>query len=109
MPNKLVQAAAEGLPKITRRLFVGGAAAASLPVAAAAKAVMPQEPMTVDAFLKIATPAELVLYHSNALMDAMAAMHPEQEGWKVHVDHDYHFVLISGQLPTGGTGKAVRS
>lgn len=108
MPNKLVQAAAEGLPKITRRLFVGGAAAASLPVAAAAKAVVPEEPMTVDAFLKVATPEELVRYHSDALMDAMAAMHPEQ-GWKTHVDHDYHFVLINGLLPTGGTGKVVRS
>jgi hypothetical protein len=39
MPNNLVQAAAEGLPKLTRRLFLGGTAVASLPAAAAAASI----------------------------------------------------------------------
>ncbi|MGO7133432.1 hypothetical protein AB9E06_21500 [Rhizobium leguminosarum] len=38
MPNELVQAAAEGLPKLTRRLFIGGIAVASLPAAGLARA-----------------------------------------------------------------------
>lgn len=94
MPNKLVQAAAEGLPKLTRRLFIGGAAVASLPAAAAAKVVMPEPTISVEEFLAKALPAEKVWYHSNALVEAMAQLHPDKIGWRVHTDHEHAFVLV---------------
>ncbi|NEK15710.1 hypothetical protein [Rhizobium leguminosarum] len=103
MPNKLVQAATEGLPSLTRRLFLGGAAVASLPVAAASVILSRPEPTSsVDDFLAKALPAERIRYHSNALAEAMAEMHPERMGWRVHTDHTEPFVLV---VPSPNPGR----
>lgn len=99
MPNKLVQAAAEGLPKLTRRLFIGGVAVASLPAAGLARAAMPKQPISIDEFLAKALPSEKVRYHSNALADAMAEMHPDEFGWRVQADHEDKFVMVARRLP----------
>ncbi|TAU80466.1 hypothetical protein ELI41_29610 (plasmid) [Rhizobium leguminosarum] len=99
MPNKLVRAAAEGLPKLTRRLFIGGVAVASLPAAGMARAVMPEQPVSIDEFLAKALPSEKVRYHSNALADAMADMHPDEFGWRVQTDHEDKFVMVARRLP----------
>lgn len=80
--------------KTTRRTFLGGLAAASLPVGATV-AQTDTAVVSIDDFLANATPAEIVRYHANALADAMAEMHPDHS-WRSEVDHKHHFVLTVG-------------
>jgi hypothetical protein len=63
-----------------------------LPVAAVVKA----KQISVDEFLSRALPAELVRYHSNALIEAMAEIHPHERGWRTEISHDpgSEYVLI---------------
>ncbi|TAA51064.1 hypothetical protein [Shinella sp. JR1-6] len=63
-----------------RRTFLGGLAAASVPVTVVASTMPPDE---------------LVLYHAMALRDAMAAMHPKEIGWRVQIDHEHQFVTVA--------------
>jgi len=94
---KSTPAAGEAMPGIqsTRRRFLGGIAIASLPVAAAAAPEpVQQSAPTIDDFLAKALPSERIRYHSNALVEAMAEMHPERVGWRVHTDHEHDFVLV---------------
>lgn len=85
--------------KTTRRTFLGGLAATSLPASVVAAA----EPVTlsIDAFLARATTAELVRYHANALAEAMAEMHPAQAGWRIQIDHECKFAMIAGRRKVG--------
>lgn len=63
-----------------RRTFLGGLAAASVPVPVVAANM---------------SPAELVRYHALALRNAMADMHPNEIGWRVQVDHEHQFVTVA--------------
>ena len=78
----------------TRRFFLGSLAAASLPVSVTV-AKTSTEAVTIEDFLARSTPAERVRYHANALAEAMAEMHPHLS-WRSEVDHEYHFVLTTG-------------
>ncbi|CAK7257261.1 MULTISPECIES: hypothetical protein [unclassified Shinella] len=102
MPNNVVQAAAEGMPILTRRKALGLMAAISVPPAAvvAAAATEPKTP-SIDEFLAKALPSEKVRYHSNALLDAMAEMHPDQAGWRVQIDHEYTFAIVTSRRKVG--------
>ncbi|MBM3091589.1 hypothetical protein GFB56_12260 [Ensifer sp. T173] len=86
--------------KSTRRSFLGGVAAASLPVATATANPAPAQ-LSIDDFLSQASSSERMRYHTNALMDALAEMHPERS-WRSHVDHEYYYALIVGDV-RGGT------
>ncbi|MBX4876647.1 hypothetical protein HJA89_27810 [Rhizobium bangladeshense] len=99
MPNTFVQAADEGLPNLTRRRFIGGVAVGSLPAAGIVRAVMPVQPVSIDEFLAKALPSERVRYHSKALAEAMAEMHPDESGWRVQADHEARFVMVARRLP----------
>lgn len=57
--------------------------------------------VSIDQFLKIATPAEIVRYHANALADAMAIMHPDQAGWRVQIEHQHRFAIVAGTRRVG--------
>lgn len=50
--------------------------------------------VSIDEFLAKALPSERVRYHSNALVEAMAELHPDKAGWRVHTDHEHAFVLV---------------
>lgn len=80
----------------TRRTFLGGIAAVTIPPAAAV-AVAAAEPETpsVDQFLAVATPAERARYHADALKEAMAEIHPDRS-WRSVIDDKHHFVLTIG-------------
>ena len=83
------------------KLFPLATAVASIPAAAAA---MPEpETPSVDAFLAKALPSERVRYHSNALLNAMAEMHPYAQGWRVETCHEQgvEFVLVVPALVKG--------
>ncbi len=101
MPNKFVPAAATGLPSVNRRSFLGGVAMVAIPsatvmISAAPKASVPR----VDDFLAKAMPSEKVRYHSNALAEALAEMHPNRT-WRSHVDHEHCYSLIVGDVWKG--------
>lgn len=53
-----------------------------------------QATMSIDDFLAKALPSEKARYHSNALVEAMAELHPGKVGWRVHTDHEHAFVLV---------------
>ncbi|WP_434732880.1 hypothetical protein NL154_14990 [Rhizobium sp. YTUHZ044] len=91
MPNETIPAAAEGLPKLSRRKLLG-AVAAAIPAAAAPTAV---KTFDWNAFFAEASPAELARFHANALTEAMAKMHPELS-WRHVIDHKVRFVLVVG-------------
>lgn len=82
--------------KTTRRTFLGGIAAASIPSSAAVAiaAAKPASP-SVDQFLALATPAERARYHMNALTEVMAEMHPDRS-WRNAMDGTHKFVLVVG-------------
>ena len=77
----------------TRRTFLSGLAAASVP----AFAVSAAEPeiQSIDAFLAGASPDERASYHAKALAEVMAEMHPDHS-WRSEIDHKHHFVLTVG-------------
>lgn len=67
-----------------------------------AMAVAPERPLqqfSVDDFLSRALPSERVRYHANALVDVMAEMHPDPNGWRAEIDHDVGMALIVPNLP----------
>lgn len=66
-----------------RRTFLGGIAAAAVPVTAAA---VPMKEMT---------PMERAEFHANALCDAMAEMSPDRK-WRKAIDSEHSFVLVVG-------------
>ena len=78
----------------TRRTFLGGIAAVSIPPAVAVAAAEPETP-SVDQFLAVATPAERARYHADALKEAMAEIHPDRS-WRSVIDDKHHFVLTIG-------------
>lgn len=85
--------------KTTRRNFLGGVAATTLPASAPA-AEVPTTP-SLNALLAVATPAERVRYHADALADAMAEMHHAQDGWRIQIDDEYRFALIAERTRVG--------
>ncbi|MBB4250874.1 hypothetical protein [Rhizobium sp. BK008] len=91
MPNETILAAAEGLPKLSRRTLLR-AVTAIIPATAT-----PTKMKTFDwdAFFAEATPAELASFHASALTEAMATMHPEL-AWRHVIDHKVQFVLVVG-------------
>lgn len=91
MPNATILAAAEGMPKLSRRTLLG-AITAAIPAAAAPAAV---KTFDWNAFFAEASPAELACFHANALTEAMATMHPELS-WRHVIDHKVRFVLVVG-------------
>lgn len=96
MPKETILAAAEGLPKISRRTLLV-AMTATIPAAAVSAGAASREAKTFDwnAFFAEATPAELAVFHANALTEAMATMHPELS-WRHVIDHKVRFVLVVG-------------
>lgn len=50
--------------------------------------------VSIDEFLAKALPSERIRYHSNALVEAMAELHSDKVGWRVHTDHEHAFVLV---------------
>ncbi len=82
--------------KPTRRSFLGGVAAASLPVATATAKPAPAQ-LSIDDFLSRASSSERVRYHANALTDALAELHPERS-WRSHIDHEYFYALFVGDV-----------
>ncbi|ACS60063.1 MULTISPECIES: hypothetical protein [Rhizobium] len=91
MPNETILAAAEGLPKLSRRTLLG-AVTAIIP-AAATPAKM--KAFDWDAFFAEATPAQLASFHAKALTEAMAKLHPGLS-WRHVIDHKVQFVLVVG-------------
>lgn len=86
----------ESRVKTTRRTFLGGIAAVSIPPSAVvAMAVAEPAAPTIDQFLALATPAERARYHMNALTDVMAEIHPDK-AWRNAMDTQYHFILVTG-------------
>ncbi|MCP8894265.1 hypothetical protein KYK29_04935 [Shinella daejeonensis] len=79
--------------KTTRRTFLGGLVATSVP----AFGVSAAEPeiQSIDAFLAEASPDERARYHAKALAEVMAEMHPDHS-WRSEIDHKHHFVLTVG-------------
>jgi hypothetical protein len=66
-----------------RRTFLGGIAAAAVPVTAAAAAIKETSAM------------ERAEFHANALCDAMAEMSPDRK-WRKAIDSEHSFVLVVG-------------
>ena len=79
----------------TRRTFLGGIAAVSIPPAAMAVAAAEPETPPVDQFLAVATAAERARYHADALKEAMAEIHPDRS-WRSVIDDKHQFVLTIG-------------
>lgn len=79
----------------TRRTFLGGIAAVSIPPAATVVAAAEPETPPVDHFLAVATPAERARYHADALKEAMAEIHPDRS-WRSVIDDKHQFVLTIG-------------
>ncbi len=77
-----------------RDILKGGLFFAAAASALSSQAKPINSTATVDDFLAKALPSERVRYHSNALMEAMAEMHPTREGWRAEVDYDAGFALI---------------
>ncbi|WEO64799.1 hypothetical protein [Rhizobium rhizogenes] len=76
-----------------RRTFLGGIAAAAVPVAVAA------------APMKEMTAIERAEFHANALCDAMAEMSPDRK-WRKAIDSEHSFVLVVGDArPVGAVSK----
>ena len=84
---------AADIPSLSRRGFLGAAAVASLPVAAAATPA-PAE-VSIDDFLARASASEKAWYHANALAEVMGEMHPDR-AWRSHIDHGHGFCLVVG-------------
>ncbi|MBY2912413.1 hypothetical protein [Rhizobium leguminosarum] len=66
-----------------RRSFLGGIAAAAVPVTVAA---VPMKEMSA---------MERAEFHANALCDAMAEMSPDRK-WRKAIDSEHSFVLVVG-------------
>ncbi|MGO6740488.1 hypothetical protein ACC732_28410 [Rhizobium ruizarguesonis] len=66
-----------------RRTFLGGVAAAAVPVTVAA---VPMKEMTA---------MERAEFHANALCDAMAELTPDRK-WRKAIDSKHSFVLVVG-------------
>jgi hypothetical protein len=97
MPNP-VQAAAEGLPILTRRKALGLLAAASIPptAAVAVAAAQPiEEAFDLQRWLDTAEPTAVIRYHAARLAEAMAAADPTRT-YRDQVDYKRGFALIVG-------------
>ncbi|PDS54685.1 hypothetical protein CO663_33905 [Rhizobium anhuiense] len=76
-----------------RRTFLGGIAAAAVPVTVAA---VPMKEMTA---------MERAEFHANALCDAMAELTPDRK-WRKAIDSKHSFVLVVGDArPVGAVLK----
>lgn len=78
-----------------RTVLKGGLVFAATSHAAVLAPEMAKAP-SVDEFLKVALPSEIIRYHTNALMEAMAAAHPEK-AWASFTELDLSQVLIVGR------------
>lgn len=83
--------------KSTRRFFLAGAAAASLPVATAAANPVSSSP-SIDEFLAKALPSEKALYHAKALAEAMNELSPGGE-FIARIDREACFALVFATAP----------
>lgn len=81
----------------TRRSFMGGVAAVSLPVTAAVASPAPAGP-SIDAFLAKALPSEKARYHANALAEAMNELSPGGE-FIARIDREACFALVFATFP----------
>lgn len=98
MPNTSIPAAAEGLPKISRRSLLGGLAVMATPVAAAAAAAAAaQETSKFDLrhWLETADPLALAHYHAGELTKAMDKV-SQYKAFRYKIDDENGFVLIFG-------------
>lgn len=77
---------------ITRRTMLGGIAA----IPFSANANPDPAAKSLEETLVTCTAAERVRDHSNALMDAMAELHPNKL-WRCQIDHDNKFALITAR------------
>ncbi len=81
----------------TRRSFLGGVAAASLPVGTtAAKPAHPSP--SIDALLAKALPLEKARYHASALAEAMNELSPGGE-FIARIDREACFALVFATSP----------
>ena len=81
--------------KTTRRTFLGGIAAASVPASALAAAQSTPTQPSIDAILADASAAERAQYHANALTKVMAELRPDRS-WRAEIVPEYCFALIVG-------------
>lgn len=98
MPNP-VQAAAEGLPAISRRKALGLMVAVSVPptAAVAVAAVQPAEaPFDLQHWLDTAGSNAVITYHAARLAEAMQAR-DTRRAYFTEVDHQAGFVLVFGR------------
>jgi ABC-type glycerol-3-phosphate transport system substrate-binding protein len=103
MPKTSVQAAAEGMPKISRRTALGLLGAAAVPSAGAvaiSAAAAPQAPMTIDRYLTTASPQQRMLYHATELAAAMNELEPR---------FDWQWIRKPGFVLIMGDDREVRS
>jgi hypothetical protein len=87
-----------------RRTFLKGAViAASAPAAALAPEIPAIREIDINKFLAKATPAEIIRYHSNALMEALSIQRPDLH-WATLMGIDLDHVLVvdkARQAPSG--------
>ena len=79
----------------TRRTFLGGIAAASVPASAVAAVQGGPSQPNIDAFLASATAAERAEFHANALVKAMAEIRPDRS-WRSKIVPEYCFAIVVG-------------
>lgn len=79
-----------------RTVLKGGIILAATSHVVASPPDAPIESISVDEFLKVATPAEIVRYHTNSLMEAMALMHPDKS-WAAFTELDMSQILVVGR------------
>jgi hypothetical protein len=77
-----------------RTVLKGGLvlAAASHSVALAPE---PVTPMSVDDFLKVASPSEIVSYHTNSLLEALSGINPNLK-WAAFTELDLSEIRVIG-------------
>lgn len=80
-----------------RTLLTGSLALAAANHATGAIANEEPQRVSIDDFLARSTPAERARYHSNALAETLADMHPER-AWRTRIDHEHGFALVVGDL-----------
>lgn len=90
-----------------RRSFLRGGLvlAATSHAAANAPEMVTAAAVSIDEFLKVATPAEIARYHTDALMDAMAALRPDIK-FMALTDINLGYVHVVGTAALASKAKA---
>lgn len=79
-----------------RTVLKGGLVLAVTSHAAASSLELQSVSASLDEFLNMATPAEVIRYHTNALMEALAAAHPDK-AWAAFTELNLSKVFVVGK------------